>query len=223
MTSVASRAERDLVVLVADKDMEQAMLALLKRPESLGISAPAHAVYVHPVRDNGCRTAPNEVLRPLASQFRFALVMFDHEGSGGEAIDREQLEKDVEGSLEANGWSGRCCALVLAPELEAWVWTDSSELDHVIGWAGRQQRVRDWLGTQGFVLRADGKPERPKEALHRALRHVQKQPSASIFKLLASKAGLRRCTDPAFLKLTETLRCWFPSGPEHAQSADDPR
>ena len=116
---------RDLVVLVADKDMEQAMRQLLRRSASLGISAPQHEVFTHPMRDNGCRTASHELLRPLASQYRFALVMFDHEGSGAEKVERELLERQVESLLEANGWSGRCGALVLAPELEIWVWTVS--------------------------------------------------------------------------------------------------
>src|SRR5262249_23536602 len=104
------RDQRDLVVLVADKDMEQATRQLLQRPASLGISATTHEVYTHPDHDSGCRTASHDLLRSLASQYRFALVMFDHEGSGGDTIERAQLERQVEARLEANGWSGRCGA-----------------------------------------------------------------------------------------------------------------
>lgn len=210
MTGKSASNLRDLVVLVADKDMEQATRQLLLRPASLGIAAPTHEVYTHPERDNGCRTTSHDLLRSLASQYRFALVLFDHEGSGGDASEREQLERQVESRLEANGWNGRCSVLVLEPELEIWVWTDSSELDQVVGWAGRQPPLRQWLRAQGFKLNADGKPERPKEALREALRHVRKQPSASLFAALAAKAGLSRCTDPAFLKLKVTLQRWFP-------------
>jgi hypothetical protein len=206
-------ALRDLVVLVADKDMEQATRALLQRPASLGISAPTHDIYTHPARDNGCRTASHELLRPLASQCRYALVIFDREGSGGDALDREDLERQVEKQLAANGWANRCAALVLDPELEIWMWADSPELDQVIGWAGRRPPVREWLRTRGFMLTAEGKPGRPKEALHEALRHVRKQPSASLFAALAARAGLSRCIDPAFLKFKATLQRWFPPGP----------
>jgi hypothetical protein len=208
---MTGKPSRDLVVLVADKDMEQATRKLLQRPESLGISAPTHEVYTHPARDNGCRTASHELLRPLASQYRYALVVFDREGSGGDASEREELERQIEGLLAVNGWAGRCSALVLDPELEIWVWTDSSELDQVIGWAGRRPPVREWLRAQGFTLNAEGKPDRPKEALREALRYVRKQPSASLFAALAAKAGLSRCTDPAFLKLKATLQRWFPA------------
>ncbi len=204
-------ASRDLVVLVADKDMEQATQQLLLRPASLRISSPTHAVFTHPLRDNGCRTASLDVLRPLASAYRYALVMFDREGSGGDRLAREQLEHQVEAQLAANGWADRCAALVLDPELEIWMWTDSPELDQVIGWAGRQPQVRDWLRARGFVVQANGKPERPKEALLAALRHVKKQPSAALFGALAGKTGLARCTDPTFLRLKETLQRWFPA------------
>jgi hypothetical protein len=210
MTGRPPRDQRDLVVLVADKDMEQATRQLLQRPASLGISAPTYEVYTHPDHDSGCRTASHDLLRALASQYRFALVLFDHEGSGRDAIERAQLERQVEDRLEANGWSGRCSVLVLEPELEIWVWTDSSELDQVIGWAGRQPPVREWLRAQGFELNADGKPSRPKEALREALRHVRKQPSASLFAALAARASLSRCTDPTFLQLKATLQRWFP-------------
>lgn len=204
-------AVRDLVVLVADKDMEQATRGLLARPASFRIAAPSHDVFTHPLRDNGCRTASLDILRPLAARYRHAMVLFDREGSGGDRVPRDQLERQVEGQLAANGWRDRCAVLVLDPELEIWMWTDSPELDAVIGWAGRHPTVRDWLRGQGFALRENGKPERPKEALLAALRHVKKPPSAALFAALAGKASLSRCTDPAFSKLTHTLRQWFPA------------
>jgi hypothetical protein len=204
---------RDLVVLVADKDMEQAMIRLLQRAASLGIAAPTHDIYTHPNRDNGCRTAGHELLRPFTSRCRHALVVFDREGSGGEALDRAELERRVEAQLAANGWGDRCAALALDPELEVWMWVDSSELDRVIGWEGAALPVRDWLRSQGFAIGADGKPLRPKEALRSALRHARKQPSASLFAALASRANLSRCADPSFLRLKSILQRWFPATP----------
>jgi hypothetical protein len=201
---------RDLVVLVADKDMEQTMLALLDRPQSLGIPPITFQVLTHPNRDNGCRTVSHELLRSQSHQYRFALVMFDREGCGGDALTREALEAQVETQLTANGWPGRCGALVLDPELEIWLWTDSPELPPVIGWAGQPTAVRDWLRDKGFAIQANGKPARPKEAMHAALRQVRKPPSASLFAALGKKAGLSRCTDPTFGKLKTILQRWFP-------------
>jgi hypothetical protein len=98
----------------------------------------------------------------------------------------------------------------LDPELEIWMWIDSSELDRVIGWEAHRPPVREWLRSQGFAIGPEGKPARPKEALHKALRNTRKQPSASLFAAVASRANLSRCTDPAFLRLKATLQRWFP-------------
>lgn len=200
---------RDLVVLVADKDMEQTMLALLARPEALGIRPITFTVLAHPNRDNGCRTSSHELLRSQSTQYRFALVMFDREGCGGDTLPREALEAQVEAQLATNGWADRSQVLVFDPELEIWLWTDSPALPPVIGWDRQPITVRDWLRTRSFTIPASGKPERPKEALRAALRHVSKPPSASLFKELASKASLSRCIDPTFAKLKATLQRWL--------------
>lgn len=199
----------DLVVLVADKDMEQAVNALLQRPQSFGIHAISYRIFTHPTHDSGCRTGAHDLLRSLAAQYRFALVMFDLEGSGRDAVAPEKVASEVEAKLASNGWANRCCVLVLDPELEIWAWTDSVELDQVIGWAGRQPEVRDWLRAQNFEVNEQGKPKRPKEALRAALREVRKQPSAALFAALAARVGLSRCTNPAFAQFRDILRRWF--------------
>lgn len=55
--------------------------------------------------------------------------MFDYEGSGREGQKVEVLEKQVRELLEKNGWDDRAIAVILEPELEIWLWSDSPELD----------------------------------------------------------------------------------------------
>lgn len=205
---------RSLVVLVADKDMEQALLGLLERPESLGIRPVArYDIFVHPGRDSGCRTHCDGFLRNLQRRYAFALVLFDLEGSGRDSTPRVDVETEVERRLEANGWKGRSASIALDPELEVWVWSDSSEVDLVLGWSGASEpKLREWVRDQGFVLDDSGKPARPKEALRAALRQVRKQPSSALFRALARRVSLNRCTDPGLAKLTRVLRGWFPPG-----------
>lgn len=209
-TSSYAGAVIDLVVLVADKDMEQTINELLKRPQSLGIQPITYKIFTHPTHDSGCRTGGHELLRPLAKQYRFALVMFDREGSGRDASSIEAAASELVGKLAINGWADRCCVLVLDPELEIWVWTNSAELDQVIGWTGRHPQVRDWLRTQSFAISEQGKPLRPKEALRAALREARKQPSSALFAEIAKRVGLSRCTDPAFVQFKATVQRWFP-------------
>jgi phage antirepressor YoqD-like protein len=100
--------------------------------------------------------------------------------------------------------------ILLDPELEIWVWSDSPEVDGQLGWAQRQPDLRTWLRQKGLLLSDQAKPERPKEAMKAALREVKEPWSSSIHQHLAERVSLRRCTDPGFTKLKDTLRRWFP-------------
>lgn len=75
-------APKDLVVLVADVDMEATIEGILGRHESLGVRPIQAALYRHPNRDCGCRAECQDFLRPFSSSFTHALVLFDREGQG---------------------------------------------------------------------------------------------------------------------------------------------
>jgi hypothetical protein len=65
------------------------------------------------------------------------------------------------------------------------------------------------MRQRGFLEEDELKPARPKEALEAALRVVRVPRSSAIYKALAEKVSLSRCTDPAFLKLKTVLQQWF--------------
>ena len=46
---------KDLIILVADKNMEHTIKGLLARPPALGIRPLSFDIRVHPERDAGCR------------------------------------------------------------------------------------------------------------------------------------------------------------------------
>ena len=54
--------EKDLVVLVADHNIEQALIGLFTRPEALGIRSIDVDISVHPQHDPGCATRGVEFL-----------------------------------------------------------------------------------------------------------------------------------------------------------------
>lgn len=201
--------EHDLIVLLADLDAENAITGLLRRTPSLGVRAIDFEIVRHAMRDPGCCKDAAPMLRRNQTTHAHALVVFDRHGSGRDSEDRTAIEQDVEQSLVSSGWEDRGAAIVLDPELEAWVWSDSPEVDAVFGWAGRQPPVRDALRDAGFLGEGDVKPDRPKEAMEWALRKVRKARSARLFSELASRVGLSRCIDPAFAKLMDTLARWF--------------
>ncbi len=201
----------DLLALVADKNTEFALRGLLSRPAALGVRAVALQVYVHPERDPGCCRKAAAFLRPYARSFQHALVIFDRDGCGKERQPRTELEAELERGLAGAGWDDRAAVVVIDPELENWVWSDSPEVDRVLGWAELLGPVRDWTRSRGFTW-SQGKPLRPKEAMEAALRHVRKPRSSALFEALAQRVGLERCRDPAFGKLRACLQRWFPVG-----------
>lgn len=138
-------------------------------------------------------------------------MLFDHDGCGRASTAPDDLANQVRQRLEANGWTGRAEAVVLAPELEVWVWSDSPHVAECLGWAGRQPLLREWLAATGQWPAGQAKPTNPKRAMEAALREARKPRSSAIYLDLASKASLRSHDEPAFLCFQQALRRWFPA------------
>jgi hypothetical protein len=199
----------DLIVVAADLGIETVVRALLQRTQSMQIRQVAFEIQ-RLVGDSKCCRTAHEYLRSFVRQFDYALVVFDRAGSGRESLSRAEIEAKVEGRLSINGWKDRSAAVVLDPELEIWVWSDSGEVPAVLGWSGRQPELRTWL-RQNFELRPEsGKPVDPKAAFERALELAGSGPPARIFRQLAERVSPTRCADGAFLKFRSTLQNWFP-------------
>lgn len=202
---------KDLIILVADLDMEQTLQGLLTRPSSLGIRQISYDVLRHPQRDPGCCSDCHNVLRSQSNLYDYALVMFDHHGSGKESESVDKLQDDIEAKLIANGWSDdRACVVVIKPELENWVWSNSPHVDEILGWKGRSPDLRTWLKTEKFLVKDSVKPDKPKEAMQAALRKVNKRHSAAIFKQLASRVSTKGCVSDSFDRFKSKLQTWFP-------------
>lgn len=199
----------DLIVLVPDSNMKAAMEGLFTRASALQITQPSYRILVHPNRDSGCRLQGHELLRTMQRDYRYALLMFDLDGCGVTGTPRTALEAKVETALAAVGWKERSKSVVIAPELDVWVWSDSPWVDRILGWESRTPSLHKWLPTQGFTFADTGKPDHPKEAMEKALRVSRKPRSSSLYRQLAEKVSIDRCVDPAFLKLKSCLRNWF--------------
>ena len=204
---------KDLVILAADKDMEYALAGLLRRPLALGIRPISHDVFVHPEHDPGCALRGVTFLSNFARQYRHGLLLFDHEGSGRESGSARHLQESLNADLSGSPWGDRARAIVLDPELEAWVWSDSPHVDRIAGWEQRQPGLRRWLVEQDWIQEPETKPARPKEAFQAALRAARTARSSSLYRKIAESVSLERCTDSSFRELRKTLRVWF-SEPE---------
>lgn len=187
------------------------MRGIIARSAALGIRSITAEFIEHQDKDPGCLKRPEILLRSQASRFSNALVVFDREGSGGNHVSAEQLERICEERLADAGWRGRSRAIVIEPELETWIWSRSPIVDEVLGWGGRIPNLRTWLQDEGLLLPGEEKPRDPKHALEQALRAVKKKRSSALYLEIARRVSLNRCTDRAFNKLRDTLTEWYPS------------
>jgi hypothetical protein len=203
---------KSLVVLTADKSMRLCVEAILARARELDLclASDDYQVLADGHCDPGVFRMGHESLRSQLKQYRFAILMCDRVGAGAGTMTREGMEAQMEGRLGQNGWQGRSAAIVIEPELENWIWTDSTDLDSLLGWQGRQPALREWLRLEGYLHAGQLKPLEPKECLDKALRLVGGKRDGALFQKIASRVNLGRCTDPAFTKLLATLRTWFP-------------
>ena len=201
---------RDLVVLASDKDLRHALKGMLGRPEALSIRPIEADVLVHHEHDPACALRGVDFLANLSGQYRYGLLIFDHEGSGKEATAPLELQEELNQEFAGSAWGDRARAIVLAPELEAWIWSGSPHVDEVAGWVNRDPGLRPWLIEQGYLEEGQAKPASPKEAFQAALRETRTPRSASLYEQLASQVSLRQCTDRAFGELRGVLGNWFP-------------
>lgn len=203
---------KDLVILVADKNMQFALRGALNRPSALGSRAIDFEFRMHIGRDGGVRTTGAELLAREHRRFGHALLVLDHEGCG---VEQDKAPAEVEALLDEEmrtHWGAEGKAIVIAPEVDGWVWGSDTALQQVLEWP-LTESVRDWLRARGYAFDDRGKPLRPKEAFE-ALVPVHRQPrSSALYERITMRISLSRCRDDAFLRLRQTLRHWFPPDP----------
>jgi hypothetical protein len=196
----------DLIVLVADKNMEFLFKGLLPRlPIIENVNEFTFEIYVHPHRDPGIRTSSDEFLSSFRDKFRYALIVLDHEGSGEEDLDRTLLEDFIYQSTLKVGWDDRTCVIAVSPEIENWIWVNSNRVHSAIGWTDPVD-IYDWLVENGMKLPDLVKPTRPKEAFEAALRFCRTPRSSALYEDIAKSSSYRKCQDPSFIKMIEFIR-----------------
>ncbi len=200
---------RDLIILVADKNMEFSVKGALRRHKALGTRELDFHILTHPNRDGGVRTTGVQLLGLERRQFQHALLLLDIEGSGA-SESALVLEGKLDAQLDVD-WHGSAKAIVIEPELEAWIWGSDNAMEAVLDWK-EPTHIRQWLSSQSpeFLFDLNHKPTRPKEAFERVLYFLRKPRSSAQYEGLTKAISLPGCKDPAFLRLRHTLQQWFP-------------
>lgn len=197
----------DLIVLVADKNMQHAVSGALERPQSLGIRDITFEIVTHANRDPGVRKTGAELLRIKKGGSKHGVMMLDFEGSGTNKSTGIELESELDEQL-GPVWASNAKAIVIEPELEIWMWGAENAIKEVFNW-NQPIGIRKWIESQGYEVMSNGKPARPKEALQSVMRVQRKPLSSALYYEISRRISLRKCADPAFVRLREQLLEWF--------------
>src|SRR5580698_7674727 len=120
---------KDLFVLTADADMQAVFRTILGRSEALGIRPITSTVDRHVNRDPGVFSEGPEFIRRTIpkNDYRHFILAFDHDGSGCNRPP-DECARTVQERLDSFTFIGRSAVVVIAPELEEWLWRDPSTI-----------------------------------------------------------------------------------------------
>lgn len=206
--------KRDIVFLVADSAMEQLLLGFFGRDQfhrRLDCQPidfdPSQDCVVSPNRDPGVYNSTRGLLGPYEKLYQRAVVMLDAEWAGSPGANR--IRADITESLR-HAWE-QFVVIVIEPELEAWIWQDSPNVARALKCRTDFRKV---LHYSGHWPEGQAKPKDPKAALEYLRREQRADRSNALFRRLADTVSAKGCQDEAHQLLRDTLRAWFPEGPQ---------
>jgi len=205
---------RELVILVADGTMHSVFAAFFERQfhHTLGCAPfdfnPRLDLFHDPLNtDGGVHMRCHDILRRYLTTHRRALVVIDQQ-FGGER-DSEEVRAEIEHRLNMNGWDGRAAAVVIEPELEVLLWQDNVNVERALRHSGGS--LRRLLARDGRWPEGAHKPPAPKDLIRTLIRTNHAGPPAVVYSTIAKTVSTAGCVDPAFHRVRESLRTWFPA------------
>lgn len=205
---------KDLLVYVADTEASAFMQSILNKPEALEIRPITFDIRVHPQRDSGMVQSSAELSRMIKNDYRKALLMWDHHGSGRENRQKpSDVGREIQNKLDAYNWKGRSAVHVFFPELEEWIWfCESAILAHT---EISSFQLQGWIDTYSQKIKMtpdEVKSQQPKELFEYVMRDcIKKTISPRNFEKIGSLAGIKGLMQcDSFRLVVEQLQVWFP-------------
>lgn len=207
---------RDCLFLVADSNMAHALKGFFRR-DGFHLSLGCREFSIEEIdiivasaqRDSGLYVRASELLKVYRGEYHHAVVMVDAEWRG--APKPERIRTALEDHLRNAGWPPpQGCAIVIEPEVDNWLWTDTPHTADALRWPSIAELRRE-LQEKDMWPQGAAKPPRPKEAADWAIRRKGKPRTSAIYEQVASRVSLSRCSDPAVAALVNALRQWFPA------------
>jgi hypothetical protein len=197
--------------------MEAAFLGFLNRPQfhqSMGcglfeFDAGQDLLVAAGQSDPGLYTRAHELLGSYRQTHRYAVVVLDEAWNGSPGADK--IRSKIGEALEQSGWNaGTIAVIVICPELEAWICHDSPNVEAVLGCQKLGIGLKDYLVQEKLWEAQQPKPIDPKSGIEQVLKLARIPRSSAVYRQITEKISVKRCIDPAFQQLRDTLQQWFP-------------
>ena len=191
-------------------------------------------IRVHPAHDPGVWKDPQTILFAERKTYEKCLVILDEAWEGAPAPEKIIADIDALDVKEAKWERHRFEVILIRPELEAWIWQRNTHVVEAFGFTGTDAQLWMMLEQKSLALdpgkkkhhftRANAlagfppawpqnqpKPKNPKGLVEALSRECQSGPASGVFNEISSTISVRGCVDPAFKRLRDTLRAWFPA------------
>jgi hypothetical protein len=155
--------------------------------------------------DGGVHRRCHQILRPYLNTHCRALVVLD-KNFGGQ-LPAAKVSADIEKDLGKSGWSD-FAAIVIDPELEVLLWQDNHNVDQALRHSGDPLRLL--LAKDGRWPTGMAKPPQPKTLIQAIIRANHAGAPIAVYSRIAKTVAANGCVDPAFHRVRDTLRAWFP-------------
>lgn len=205
---------RELIILVADGTMRAVFTAFFERKFHHAFACaqfdfnPTNDIVHDPLNtDGGVHRRCHDILRPYLKTHRRALVVLDQQFGAERPAD--EVRSDIEQRLVVNGWAERAAVAVIAPELEVLLWQDNSNVERALRHNGPS--LRQLLARDGRWPADAAKPPAPKEVIQALIRDNRAGPPMVVYSQIARAVSTAGCVDPAFHRVRDVLRAWFPA------------
>ena len=200
---------KDLVCVVADKQIAATLDELLLRRRALGIRPVDAEILVHPHHDPGCYARPADLLRGYRQAAEHALIILDHAWEGVPAASGATLEALIDEKLEEAGMADWP-----SPSLSSPSWRRGSSALRPTSRtcsAGsrlvphpRGSRRTESMGGRGREARRSEEGDQVHSSAD------GEEPFGVTLPPARAQVNTAGCEDRAFLRLKDLLRGWFP-------------
>lgn len=203
--------KRDLIVLCADLQWKITLETICNRHQSLGLRGPLNfeVIHVPGKTDGSMRREGPELLRQFRPRFEHGLLVLDWEGCGARGTVHEtckQLDEQI-----SSTWGSKGRALVVEPELEAWIIGGHVHFSLLPGL--EKVRAYQWLKTNGYWPDGAPKPARPKESIEKLFHTHRVRRTSASYKKIVEHVSLdpNRCRCESYQTFVKLLQDWFVS------------